>query len=328
MEEDALARDLQILRTRAYHMGEWTEAVLRRYHAVLASGPRSALPSLQAFHAWLFVPPTLWPFNILDVLGACVETLEAGRPLSARMDLLATLLPPVPDQAVCAAVAEHEHHVQGGMYEHLVKTPVKYQQNEDALRADPRWQEDWERLKAAFRLQAYRDHKSVIRRRMGTERNLRPDFHVNVRRPKEVFAAAFDAFCLRWNLYGMRGDEPLLLKLAVNVTPYGTLIHIPAYWSFDPKRDICWDAIARLHRPRVPGRQGATLAGNRADDRENARKLRLLDRQAQRLGLKGAKKHAFLCAGLGWDVRSDPKRLRRLRTEFKGEDRNGDNRLH
>ena len=152
---------------------------------------------------------------------------------------------------------------------------------------------------------------------MGAERNLRPGFHVNPRRAKDVFAAAFDAFCLRWNLYGMQGDEPLLLKLAVNVTPYGTMIHIPAYWSFDPKRDIRWDVINDIHRLRVSGRQGATLAANRVECRKNARKLRHLDRQAQRLGLKGEKKHVFLCAGLGWVPGTDPKRLRQLRAEFK-----------
>ena len=317
MKEDTLAGDLLTLRGRAYHMGEWTEAVIRRYHARRAVGTPSDPPALATLYAWLFVPPTLWPFNVLDVLDGCLDTLEARRPLSARLALLASLLPPVPGEAVCAIVAEHEHHVQGGRYEHLVKIPDKYRQNEDALRADPGWQADWARLKVAFRLSAYRDHKGIIRRGMGTERNLRSDFHIDVRRRKEVFAAAFDAFCLRWNLYGMHHDEPLLLKLAVNVTPYGTLIHIPAYWSFDPKRDVRWDAIAGIHRLRVPGRQGTALAENRAQDRANAHKLRGLDRQAQRLGLKGDKKHAFLCAGLGLDPRSDPKRLRRLRAALK-----------
>jgi hypothetical protein len=95
---------------------------------------------------------------------------------------------------------------------------------------------------------------------MSAERNLRPSFSVNLRLTEDVFRAAFDAFCLRWNLYGMQNDDPLLLKLAVNITPYGTMIHIPAYWSFEPKQDIRWDAIACLHRARVPGRQGSAFA--------------------------------------------------------------------
>ena len=152
---------------------------------------------------------------------------------------------------------------------------------------------------------------------MTAERNLRPSFSINLRHRDEAFQAAFDAFCFRWNLYGMQHDEPLLLKLSVNLTPFGTMIHIPAYWSFDPKRDIRWDAIAKLHRVRVPGRQGATLAENLADRMKAAKKLPQLDQEALRLGLKGEKKHAFLCTGLGWDIRTSPKRLARLRAEFK-----------
>ena len=106
------------------------------------------------------------------------------------------------------------------------------------------------------------DYKGVIRRTMSVERNLRPSFSVNLRRREDAFHAAFDAFCLRWNLFGMRHDEPLPLKLTVDLTPYGTMIHIPAYWSFDPKRDIRWDAIAKLHRTRVP-RPPGRRAGRR-----------------------------------------------------------------
>ena len=48
-----------------------------------------------------------------------------------------------------------------------------------------------------------------------------------------------------------------------------------------------------------------------------AEKLRRLDQEALRLGLKGEKKHEFLCAGLGWVPGTSPKRISRLRAEFK-----------
>jgi hypothetical protein len=265
----------------------------------------------------MFVPTTLWPFNIQDVLEDCLSVLKKGKHLNARHRLLIDLLPEPPDDAVCAAVANHELHVQKGTYENLVKTQAKYSQNEIAIRNDPQLRRQWARLKAAFDVEIYRDHKGVIRRTMTAERNLRPSFSVNVRRREEVFHAAFDAFCLRWNLYGMQHDEPLLLKLAVNLTPYGTMIHIPAYWSFDPKRDIRWDAIANLHRVRVLGRQGSALAEGLVERMQAAEKLRQLDRDTLRLGLKGEKKHEFLCAGLGWVPGTSPKRISRLRAEFK-----------
>jgi hypothetical protein len=265
----------------------------------------------------MFVPPTLWPFNVQDVLEDCLATLATGKRLNSRHRLIIEMLPEPPDETVCAAVADHELHVQKGIYENLVKTQAKYTQNEIAIRSDPQLRRQWARIKAAFDVQAYRDHKGVIRRTMTAERNLRPSFSVNMRRRADVFQAAFDAFCLRWNLYGVQDDEPLLLKLAVNLTPYGTMIHIPAYWSFDPKRDIRWDAIASLHRVRVPGRQGSVLAEGLAQRMKAAEKLRQLDKEVLRLGLKGDKKHEFICAGLGWVPGTSAKRISRLRAEFE-----------
>ncbi len=256
----ALALDLEKLQTRAFDRAEWAEDVLRRYHAAAAKLDASRLLPLRGLYDWMFVPPTLWPFNIQDVLEDCLTALEKGKRLNSRHRLIIDLLPEPPDETICAAVADHEFHIQKGSYENLVKTQAKYAQNELAIKNDPELRRQWAGIKAAFDVHAFQDHKGVIRRSMSVERNLRPTFAVNLRRRDEAFQAAFDAFCLRWNLYGMQHDEPLLLKLAVNLTPYGTMIHIPAYWSFDPKRDIRWDAIAKLHRARVPGRQGAALA--------------------------------------------------------------------
>jgi len=313
----ALDLDLKRLNARAFDRAEWAEGVLRRYHAATPNLNGVVAQQLCALYNWMFVPPTLWPFNVQDVLADCLTALEKGRRLNSRHRLLIDLLPEPPNEAICAAVAGHELHVQKGTYENLVKTQAKYSQNEIAIRTDPELLRQWARIKAAFNIQAYRDHKGVIRRTMSAERNLRPSFSVNVGRREDVFHAAFDAFCLRWNLYGMQNDEPLLLKLAVNLTPYGTMIHIPAYWSFDPKRDIRWDAIASLHRVRVTGRQGEAFAENLAERMKSAGKLRLLDQDAIRLGLKGETKHEFLCAGLGWVPGTSPKRISRLRAEFK-----------
>jgi hypothetical protein len=315
--KNALDLDLEKLKARAFDRAEWAADVLRRYHAPTLNVSELVAQQLRLLYKWMFVPTTIWPFNVQDVLADCLTALEKGKRLNSRHRLLIYLLPEPPDETICDAVAGHEHHVQKGAYENLVKTQAKYSQNELAIKTDPELRRQWARIKAAFNVQAYSDHKGVIRRTMSAERNLRPSFSVNLRRREDVFHAAFDAFCLRWNLYGMQNDEPLLLKLAVNITPYGTMIHIPAYWSFDPKRDIRWDAIASLHRARVPGRQGSALAENLADRMKAAEKLLHLDKEALRLGKKGKEKHEFLCDGLGWDPRTSPKRINRLRAEFK-----------
>jgi hypothetical protein len=284
---DALAADLKKLEARAFHSAEWAGEVLRRYHALLHKLGDVNAGRVRALYLWMFVPPTLWPFDVNHLLADCLTTLETGKHLNSRQCLLIELLPDPPNENICAAVAEHEHQVQSGSYENLLEIRAKYFQHELAINANPELHRQWKRIKAAFNVKAYCDHKGVIRRTMAVERNFRTTFSVNLRRRDDVFRAAFDAFCLRWNLYGMQHDKPLLLKLAVNITPYGTLIHIPAYWSFDPKRDIRWDAIAKLHRTRVPGRQGAALAEGRAQRMNDAEKLRRLDKEVARRGLKG-----------------------------------------
>ena len=313
----ALDLDLKKLKAHAFHRAEWAEDALRRYHAALPKLNEAVVQQLQGLYIWMFVPTTLWPFNVQDVLEDCLTALEKGKRLNSRQRLLIEMLPEPPDETVCAAVADHELHVQTGTYENLVTTQAKYSQNEIPVQTDPELRRQWDRIKAEFDVKPFCDHKDLIRRTMNVERNLRPSFSVNLRSQQEVFQAAFDAFCQRWNLFGMQNDEPLLLKLSVNLTPYGTMIHIPAYWSFDPKRDIRWDEIARLHRVRVPGRQGNAIAEGLAQGVKDAIKLRKLDQEAVLQGLKGEKKHEFLCAGLGWVPRTSPKRISRLRAKFK-----------
>jgi hypothetical protein len=313
----ALELDLQKLNALAFDRTECAGDALRRYHAAKQKLNAAVAQQLRLLYRWMFVPYSLWPLNIQNVLEDCLTGLEKGKGLTTRHRLLIELLPEPPNEIICAAVTDHELHIHKGTYENLITTQAKYFQNELAIQTDPLLRRQWARIKEVFDIKAFSDHKGVIRRTMSVERNLRPSFCVDMRRREEAFQAIFDAFCLRWNLYGMQNDKPLPLKLTVNITAYGTMIHIPAYWSFDPKRDIRWAAIANLHRKRVRGRQGAALARGVSERMYDAEKLRSLDKEVLRLRLKGEKKHEFLCAGLGWDSRTSTKRISRLRAEFK-----------
>ena len=189
---NALDLDLKKLKARAFDRADWAEECLRRYHAVLPNLAAQVAQPLRGLYHWMFVPPTLWPFNVQDVLEDCLSALEKGKRLNSRHRLLIELLPEPPEESICAAVAEHEHRVHKGIYENLVKTQAKYSQNELSIRTDPQLRRQWARLKAAFKVQSYCDHKGVIRRTMSAERNLRPSFSVNLRRREDVFRAAFD----------------------------------------------------------------------------------------------------------------------------------------
>jgi hypothetical protein len=61
--------DLHKLKPRAYNRAEWAEDVLRRYHAATGSLGGAGAQQLRGLYNWMFVPPTLWPFNIQDVLA-------------------------------------------------------------------------------------------------------------------------------------------------------------------------------------------------------------------------------------------------------------------
>jgi hypothetical protein len=311
-----LATDLERLKTRAYGIGDWAAGVLGRYHTLVASFSKEDAQALAHLHAWVFVPLTLWPFSITDLLSQCLQQGETGQPIHPQLRLTISLLPNVPDETICETVAEHERQVQRGNYENVVNTQAKFAQAEMALQLDPGFQSDWQTIKAHFEIATFQDHKGVIRRTMDAERNLRPNFTINLQDPTETFRLAFDAFCLRWHLYGMIHDEPLLLKLAVNVTPHSTMIIIPSFWSFDAKRDIRWNAIKKLHGLRVPKRQGAALAKGQAERMAQAKKLHRLDAIAQKKNLKGQAKHRFLCQQLGLVEDTSPRRLARLRKEF------------
>lgn len=313
----ALKLDLERLDTRAYSPRRWSEEVLRAYHRVTRSLKGHDGDRLRKLHDWVMVPLTLWPIEMCDALRDSLAEWNSNKVLTEPQRLLIDLLPEPPDETACKIVARHEQQVQTGAYENLLGNAAKYAQMEAVLKANPEFQTHWARIKLAFDVKRFADRKGVIRRMLITERNLRPEWPNRLPGLRGEFQPAFDAFCMHWNLYGMQHDEPLLLKLAVNLTPFATMIVIPAYWSFDPKRDIRWSEIARLHRARARHRQGAALKEGKEHRRKLALKLEKLDAEASRLRLRGEGKHTFLCEGLGWVPETSTKRFSRLRTEFK-----------
>lgn len=311
-----LEHDLRTLGGLAFHRLKWAEPEICSYHSLRLELGETVVEPIERVYRWMLAPITLWPINIHQVFAHCLAQLAADKRLDREMELLLAILPAPPDETVCSVVAEHEHDVQRGHYEALITTTAKFDAEEKKAARNSELTRDWNRIKNTWEVDRYRDHKGVIRRTLSAERNLRQPFSVNWKKPAERFQAVFDAFCFRWNLYGMQRDRPLLIKLSVNLTPHGTMVFIPAYWSFDAKRDVRWDAVMKLHRARAPKKQGAMLTEGLEHRRAMAEKLKSLDLDAKRLRLRGEKRHAFLCDGLGLVEGTDPKRIARLRNEF------------
>jgi len=310
-----LKEDLARLGAQAFHRRDYCESEMRRYHALRRAKP-PLLHELLPLYDWQFVPISLWPFNLQDVFATGLTAFETGHQLDEDFRALLEILPPLPKEDFCAAVTAHEHLVQAGTYESLVTTAEKFQSMQVSVEKDPNFQSEWKAFKKRWKPARYANEKSLIRRSLSQERNFRPQFHVDWTRAQDRFSAAFDAFCLRWSLYGMEGDTPLVNKLSVNFTPFGTMIFMPAYWSPDGKRDLRWPEIMKCHRLRSLKKQGKVLAEGIEDRRANAKKLPALDAEAKRLNLKGDALTAFLCKGLGLVEGTDPKRIERLRKEF------------
>lgn len=312
-----LIHDLECLDKRAYHPRQWSEDVLRAYHQVTRSLQGPDGERLHKLHDWVMAPLTIWPIEMCDALRDALASWNDQKALTEPQRLLIDLLPEPPDEKACEIVARHESEVQSGFYEHVTGESAKYAQKEAELKTDPAFSAQWARLKAAFTPERHADSKGVLRRTMGTERNLRPQWPNRQPGPQAAFQTVFDAFCMRWNLYGMQHDAPLLLKLAVNLTPYATMIVIPSYWSFDPQRDIRWNEIARLHRSRARSRQGSALKEGREHRQKLAQKLQKLDAEAARQGLRGEAKHCFLLTELKLPPQTSDRTLRRIRQEFR-----------
>jgi|SRR5947207_8805234 len=244
-----LEDDLKHLSGLAYHRLESSEDLVRRFYRFTRTAHANS-DHLQKLYDWLFVPITLWPIDIEGILRAALDRVASGRRLDNRMLLLIDLLRSPPSDKTQRAVSEHERLVQRGRYEPLIRARHKYNQIESELARDPTFQAQWNAIKAQFDVAKFADHKRIIRRRPVAERSMRDHWPLRLTKTADRFHAVFDVFCQRWNLYGMQGDRPLLLKLTANLTPFGTMIFIPAYWSFDPKRDLNWRAITALQKAR------------------------------------------------------------------------------
>ncbi len=306
-----LENDLKRLRGLAYHRLESSEDLVRRFHDFRETH-RADSDHFQKLYDWVFVPLTLWPIDIEGLLRSALDRASAGKRLDNSMVLLIDVVPPLPSDKTQRAVSEHEHSVQHGKYEPLLRARHKYDQIESQLADDPKFQAQWNAIKARFDVTKFADHKGITRRRLVAERSMRDHWPIRWTKTADRFHAVFDVFCQRWHLYGMRGDRPLLLKLTANLTPFGTMIFIPADWSFDSKRDLNWRAITALHKARGVRKQGAKLAANQLAGRSEAIHAAKLAKEATALKLKGEARRSWMLKQLKWDLRTNERQLRRI----------------
>ena len=206
-------------------------------------------------------------------------------------------------------IRKSEHLIHAGRYEDYLKAKVKYEEYEDALSLSAEFQADWQQIKDNF--PAHVRTKKPIRRTLILERNWERD-GAQFKDASQIFQAVFDLFCWKYYLWAMKGDQPQLLKASVVFTPLGTQIFIPGYLSFDPKRDLDFGKVAKLHRARGVTRQGPEFSVGRKVTAKMKVLAKQADQEARKQHLTGDRRYAFIGQQLRLLDHGDYRQIKRL----------------
>lgn len=204
---------------------------------------------------------------------------------------------------------------RNGSYEDFLTETArkKYEEFERALANSSEFIRDWEMLKTLYPDYKKLGSEFVLHRRQVHERGWARGAGTAFDSPENIFRAAFDLFCWKYYLWGMDlvEDIPLLLKPSVNITPFGTQIFIPAYMSYDARRDFDHAKITKLHRAKGVRRQGVAFSEARIENKNLANRARRIQAQGRERGLRGSALLDFVAEKIR-RPEIDPRALRRL----------------
>jgi hypothetical protein len=263
---------------------------------------------------------SLFPQNPADIASQLRDALESTQPSPERFAALIALLLSsdrkmrtglnFTNARNLEEVVEYEHRRRSRNPEWCWKSPKKYSLLEIELKKQPEFRSDWKFIQTHFYLDRFRDADGIIRRSPLVEGNWRRPNPSDLRNDANRFQVVFNFFCWKWFLYGMRGNEPMLQKLAVTLTPFGTQIFIPGFRSLDPARDINWAKVTRLHRARGINKQGEKLAEGREAHRKLVDRIVQADRTARQNGLKGVARYDYIKRQAGLSPETDDAEIR------------------
>jgi hypothetical protein len=310
--ELSLEGDLTQLERLAFRRRKKTGKLLQTIHrAMRRPSSEGELACLDIVRRWLLVPFTLWPVDFQGLGEHLIELRRKRRPIPAEVQFVMEQANEIPSVDEQTAVLEYEHLVESGSYERWIKAQEKFIAEEQRLLRNRKFKREWLDLKKLFDVGNYRDKKGIVRRSMVQERNFRRDWDFLPKDRARLFQVAFDAFCHRWKLYGMEKDKPLLLKLTVNLTAHGTMIVVPAFWSFDYQRDLHWKAIMALHKARGVERQGPKVSPLKIEADEFYLKAARLWEDSKIKSLRGEGRRQWVLQRLNGNDRADASTLRR-----------------
>ena len=265
---------------------------------------------------WLLVPYSFWPVDFAGIGRYLCEEVRAGRVLDPRLENVLGILRKFPAKSAQQIIIDHEREVKKGDYGRFINKNAKFEAFERLTINNPRRIAQWEKIKNDFKNSSVVKFtpKALIRRTLMLERNFKlPGWEfITWSDEEKAFQTAIDLYCAEWNLFGMEGDRPLLLKLSVNVTHQSVMIVVPCYWRPDFKRDINWSNVAALLQALGAESKGEKAAQAEAERLELAVRTYEAAREAEQRGLQGDERHQFVLKTAGLPPGTDDRKVRKL----------------
>lgn len=296
----------------AFDRVTWGAKWFRRFYRLSSSSKvHPDFAAIKKLREWLLTPLAIWPVN-LDIIGHhALDQIACGKPICREIDLIIRLLSDPPADAIQSLITQHEHEIEKGDYDHLVRATYKFSLKEEDLKQNTRLRAEWSEIEKIFNVKQFKTENPFVWRFFRQHHEEYAWWNLNWNNDEDRFRAVFNTFCYRWHLSGMNGNKPLLLKTNIHLTPFGTSIFIPFYWSLDPHRDIKWAAVSTLHRLRGIGKQGPKLYQERWERKEMGRRVKLLLAKAKEKGFRGEDRDYWVMGQMGWNIGTDPMQVRR-----------------
>lgn len=214
------------------------------------------------------------------------------------------------------SIALWEHQYAHGKIDEAICQSFKYRDHERKV-SNREFRADWNAIRRCFQVDQFQHEGRILRSGFRAVNSKQIADPVDVKE-RQQFHATFDFFCWKWFLRGMEGNRPLVEGIRYKLTPFGTQIFIPGYWSVDFKKDSLWKkTLAKLHKARGVTRQGEGLADIREAHEAELKKVFREEKKARAQGLTGAALCNHLIAFLRRAPDTDHSQIRALIREAR-----------
>ncbi|MDB6027458.1 MAG: hypothetical protein JWM68_3681 [Verrucomicrobiales bacterium] len=276
-------------------------------------------PYLHILLQWCTVPFTLWVLDFAGFGRMIAAKINAREEIDHRIPILLKKLEQLPSASTQERVSKHESDIQTGNYEKFLRNSAKYDAMEKDLPNNPRIAQGWNEIQSLFDITKYRNNVTgIVRHTHLLDRGYRPsrwEYDRADDKERWLFQAFFDLFCAENNLLGMEFDRPLLARLTVIRTIFGTQLTVPRHMSFNAFDDMNWGEFQEVHADEDLGWHGPKASEGNVSKKAMLRIFYEAHEYAESQGWTGDKRWSYVENKCGLRPNTDRGTLRRLRRQ-------------